>query len=113
MHNSLKNKLIRKATRVSSFISPKHTFFKNSKIISIIKESEIKDIPSINLVKNQEDNKKNKDLIKLIDSSRVKPNLKIHYHKNKKSLYKNNNYNVQYNINNSFNIQNLQKNIFN
>ena len=75
--------------------------------------NEIKDIPSINLVKNQEDNKKNKDLIKLIDSSRVKPNLKIHYHKNKKSLYKNNNYNVQYNINNSFNIQNLQKNIFN
>ena len=78
-----------------------------------INDNEIKDIPSINIVKNQEDNKKNKDLIKLIDSSRVKPNLKIHYHKNKKSLYKNNNYNVQYNINNSFNIQNLQKNIFN
>ena len=69
-----------------------------------------------NLFKNDENNsnsygnKKHKNLIKLIDSSRGKKNLKLHYHKNKKSIFKNNNYNVQYNINNSFNINQMQKN---
>ena len=69
-----------------------------------------------NLFKNDENNshiyrsKKHKNLIKLIDSSRGKKNLKLHYHKNKKSILKSNNYNVQYNINNSFNINQMQKN---
>ena len=54
-----------------------------------------------------------KDLIKLIDSSRTKSSKKLYYHKSKKPLFKNNNYNVQYNINNSFNIQSVQKNTFN
>ena len=68
-----------------------------------------------NLFKNDENNshiygnKKHKNLIKLIDSSRGKKNLKLHYHKNKKSILKSNNYNVQYNINNSFNINQMQK----
>ena len=56
-------------------------------------------------------NKTQKDLIKLIDSSRTKSSTKLHYHKNKTQLFHNKNYNVQYNINNSFNIQNVQKNL--
>ena len=77
---------------------------------------------SINTIKLEDDinnnnNKKNnntkKDLIKLIDSSRTKSSKKLYYHKNKKPLFNNNNYNVQYNINNSFNIQSVQKNTFN
>ena len=54
-----------------------------------------------------------KNLIKLIDSSRTKTSTKLYYHKNKKErpLFKKNNYNVQYNINNSFNINNVQNNI--
>ena len=38
----MKNKFIRKVTRVSSFVSPKNTFFKNSKILSMVKENEVK-----------------------------------------------------------------------
>ena len=79
----------------------------------------IKDFPTMNSLKLEEidnniklnENKAKKDLIKLIDSSRTKSSKKIYYHKNKKPLFKNNNYNVQYNINNSFNIQNVQNNI--
>jgi len=84
------------------------------------KDIKIKDYSSFNSIKLEEDiiydNKKSKakkDLIKLIDSSRTKSSTKLHYHKNKKPLFKNNNYNVQYNINNSFNIQNVQNNNFN
>ena len=56
--------------------------------------------------------KNNKDLIKLIDSSRHNKNPKIYYHKNKKNnTINNNNYNVHYNINNSFNINQIQNNI--
>ena len=77
---------------------------------------EIKDYPSIIPQKMKEDNifntnKTQKDLIKLIDSSRTKSSTKLHYHKNKTQLFHNKNYNVQYNINNSFNIQNVQKNL--
>ena len=85
------------------------------------KEIKIKDYSTFNSIKlDEEDNiynnkksKAKKDLIKLIDSSRTKSSTKLHYHKNKKPLFKNNNYNVQYNINNSFNIQNVQSNNFN
>ena len=55
------------------------------------------------------ENKNHKNLKKLIDSSRGKKNIKLHYHKNRKSMLKNNKYNVQYNINNSFNINQIQK----
>ena len=55
--------------------------------------------------------KNNKDLIKLIDSSRHTNNPKIYYHKNRKNnTTNNNNYNAQYNINNSFNINQIQNN---
>ena len=77
-----------------------------STINSIKKEKEDLDISH-----NESQAKKN--LIKLIDSSRTKTSTKLYYHKNKKErpLFKNNNYNVQYNINNSFNINNVQNNI--
>ena len=89
--------------------------FKNNNI-------KIKDYSLFNSLKFEEDeedvvynnmnqNKAKKDLIKLIDSSRTKTINKLHYHKNKKPLFNNNNYNVQYNINNSFNIQNVQRNV--
>ena len=71
----------------------------------------------MNSIKKEEDityneNKTKKNLIKLIDSSRSKTGSKLYYHKNKKekTLYKSTNYNVQYNINNSFNIHNVQNN---
>ena len=79
----------------------------------------IEDHSSFNSKKLEEDtlpedrNKAKKDLMKLIDSSRTKSSSKLHYHKNKKHMFKKSNYNVQYNINNSFNIQNVQKNNFN
>ena len=69
---------------------------------------------SFNLFKYEENtiykNKKNKNLLKLIESSRGKRNTKLHYHKHKNNQLKNN-YNVHYNINNSFNINQIHKNI--
>jgi hypothetical protein len=69
---------------------------------------------SFNLFKYEEnsinENKKNKNVLKLIESSRGKRNTKLHYHKHKKNQL-NNNYNVHYNINNSFNINQIHKNI--
>ena len=55
-------------------------------------------------------NKKNKIINKLIDSSRGKGKNKIYYHKSRENSLKNkNNYNFHYNINNSFNINQIQK----
>ena len=69
---------------------------------------------SFNLFKYEEnsiyENKKNKNILKLIESSRGKRKTKLHYHKNKNNQL-NNNYNVHYNINNSFNINQIHKNI--
>ena len=63
-----------------------------------------------NIISNHHN--KNKTLIKLIDSSRGKNNIKLYYHKTKKKNKMNNkNYNVNYNINNSFNINQMQNNI--
>ena len=60
---------------------------------------------------NFDDNRNNKSLNKLIDSSRRKKNSKIYYHKSRKSILKNkSNYNFHYNINNSFNINQIQRN---
>ena len=56
-----------------------------------------------------ENKNNNKDILKLIDSSRGKRNTRLHYHIHKKNKLKNN-YNVHYNINNSFNINRIQKN---
>ena len=78
--------------------------------------------PSFNLfkyAKNNNDNsnnyKKNKNLIKLIDSSRGKKNKKLYYHhkykhdNHNKLILNNNNYNVNYNINNSFNFNQIER----
>ena len=69
---------------------------------------------SFNLFKYDEnifyENKKSKDLLKLIESSRGKRNIKLQYHIHKKNQ-SNNKYNVHYNINNSFNINQIHKNV--
>ena len=93
-----------------------NTFINSSNITSNKNYLNINDFPSLNSFQEEEnisfkEKKAKKDLIKLIDSSRTKSSTKLYYHKNKKPLFKNNNYNVQYNINNSFNIQNVQNNI--
>ena len=55
--------------------------------------------------------KKNKNINKLIDSSRRKKDSKIFYHKKKKNIYKNKtNFNILYNINNAFNINQIKNN---
>ena len=72
---------------------------------------------SLNLFKFEENNiyennknNKNNNILKLIGSSRGKRNTKLHYHKHNQNQL-NNNYNVHYNINNSFNINQIHKNI--
>ena len=58
-----------------------------------------------------DNNKKDKNINKLIDSSRRKNNKKFFYHKTKKNISKNKtNYNFNYNINNSFSINQIQRN---
>ena len=71
---------------------------------------------SLNLFKYEENNiyennknNKNNNILKLIGSSRGKRNTKLHYHKHNQNQL-NNNYNVHYNINNSFNINQIHKN---
>ena len=89
----------------------------NNDINLNVKNNHINEKMFLNLFKkddiynNFETNRKDKNLNKLLNSSRRERNSKIFYHKSNKHILKNqNNFNIHYNINNSFNINNLPTN---